>query len=150
MEKKNNILIDNRKANYNYFLLEEYVAGIALIGCEVKSIRNRDVNMSDSYCTFVGNELIIKNMHISPYKNSGFTYKDYDPKRDRKLLLTKRELRKLQKDVQIKGHTITPVNLYTNDKGLVKLTIAMAKGKHTYDKSQTIKERDLDREMKNI
>ena len=150
MEKKNNILIDNRKANYNYFLLEEYVAGIALIGCEVKSIRNRDVNMSDSYCKFVGNELIIKNMHISPYKNSGFTYKDYDPKRDRKLLLTKRELRKLQKDVQIKGHTITPVNLYINDKGLVKLTIAMAKGKHTYDKSQTIKERDLDREMKNI
>lgn len=150
MEKKNNILIDNRKANYNYFLLEEYVAGIALIGCEIKSIRNRDVNMSDSYCTFVGNELIIKNMHISPYKNSGFTYKNYDPKRDRKLLLTKRELRKLQKDVQIKGHTITPVNLYINDKGLVKLTIAMAKGKHTYDKSQTIKERDLDREMKNI
>ena len=150
MEKKNNILIDNRKANYNYFLLEEYVAGIVLEGCEVKSIRNRDVNMSDSYCTFVGNELIIKNMHISPYKNSGFTYKDYDPKRDRKLLLTKRELKKLQKDVQIKGHTITPVNLYINDKGLVKLTIAMAKGKHTYDKSQTIKERDLDREMKNI
>ena len=150
MEKKNNILMDNRKANYNYFLLEEYVAGIVLEGCEVKSIRNRDVNMSDSYCTFVGNELIIKNMHISPYKNSGFTYKDYDPKRDRKLLLTKRELRKLQKDVQAKGYTIVPVNLYTNDKGLVKLTIAMAKGKHTYDKSQTIKERDLDREMKNI
>ena len=150
MEKKNNILIDNRKANYNYFLLEEYVAGIVLEGCEVKSIRNRDVNMSDSYCTFVGNELIIKNMHISPYKNSGFTYKDYDPKRDRKLLLTKRELRKLQKDVQAKGYTIVPVNLYTNDKGLVKLTIAMAKGKHTYDKSKTIKERDLDREMKNI
>ena len=150
MEKKNNILIDNRKANYNYFLLEEYVAGIVLEGCEVKSIINRDVNMSDSYCTFVGNELIIKNMHISPYKNSGFTYKDYDPKRDRKLLLTKRELRKLQKDVQVKGYTIVPVNLYTNDKGLVKLTVAMAKGKHTYDKSQTIKERDLDREMKNI
>ena len=150
MEKKNNILIDNRKANYNYFILEEYVAGIVLKGCEIKSIRNRDVNMSDSYCTFVGNELIIKNMHISPYKNSGFAYGDYEPKRDRKLLLTKRELRKLQKDVQTKGYTIVPVNLYTNDKGLVKLTIAMAKGKHTYDKSQTIKERDLDREMKNI
>lgn len=150
MEKKNNILIDNRKANYNYFLLEEYIAGIVLEGCEVKSIRNRDVNMSDSYCTFVGNELVIKNMHISPYKNSGFAYKDYDPKRDRKLLLTKRELRKLQKDVQVKGYTIVPVNLYINEKGLVKLMIAMAKGKHTYDKSQTIKERDLDREMKNI
>lgn len=150
MEKKNNILIDNRKANYNYFLLEEYVAGIVLIGCEIKSIRNRDVNMSDSYCTFVGNELIIKNMHISPYKNSGFAYGDYDPKRDRKLLLTKRELRKLQRDVQTKGITIVPVNLYTTDKGLVKLTIAMAKGKHTYDKSQAIKERDLEREMKNL
>ena len=150
MEKKNNILIDNRKANYNYFLLEEYVAGIVLIGCEIKSIRNRDVNMSDSYCTFVGNELIIKNMHISPYKNSGFAYGDYDPKRDRKLLLNKRELRKLQRDVQTKGITIVPVNLYTTDKGLVKLTIAMAKGKHTYDKSQAIKERDLEREMKNL
>ena len=150
MEKKNNILIDNRKANYNYFLLEEYVAGIVLIGCEIKSIRNRDVNMSDSYCTFVGNELIIKNMHISPYKNSGFAYVDYDPKRDRKLLLTKRELRKLQRDVQTKGITIVPVNLYTTDKGLVKLTIAVAKGKHTYDKSQAIKERDLEREMKNL
>ena len=150
MEKKNNILIDNRKANYNYFLLEEYVEGIVLIGCEIKSIRNRDVNMSDSYCTFVGNELIIKNMRISPYKNSGFAYTDYDPKRDRKLLLTKRELRKLQKDVQIKGNTIVPVNLHINDKGLVKLTIAVAKGKHTYDKSKTIKERDLDREIKNI
>jgi SsrA-binding protein len=150
MEKKNNILIDNRKANYNYFLLEEYVAGIVLIGCEIKSIRNRDVNMSDSYCTFVGNELIIKNMHISPYKNSGFAYGDYEPKRDRKLLLTKRELRKLQRDVQTKGITIVPVNLYTTDKGLVKLTIAVAKGKHTYDKSQAIKERDLEREMKNL
>ena len=150
MEKKNNILIDNRKANYNYFLLEEYVAGIVLIGCEIKSIRNRDVNMSDSYCTFVGNELIIKNMHISPYKNSGFAYGDYDPKRDRKLLLTKRELRKLQRDVQTKGITIVPVNLYTTDKGLVKLTIAVAKGKHTYDKTQAIKERDLEREMKNL
>ena len=150
MEKKNNILIDNRKANYNYFLLEEYVEGIVLVACEIKYIRNRDVNMSDSYCTFVGDELIIKNMHISPYKNSGFAYGDYDPKRDRKILLTKRELRKLQRDVQTKGITIIPVNLYTTDKGLVKLTIAMAKGKHTYDKSQTIKERDLDREMKNI
>ena len=150
MEKKNNILIDNRKANYNYFLLEEYVAGIVLKGCEIKSIRNRDVNMSDSYCTFVGNELIIKKMQISPYKNAGVAYGDYEPKRDRKLLLTKRELRKLQRDVQTIGYTIVPVNLYTNDKGLVKLTIAMAKGKHTYDKSQTIKERDLNREMKNI
>lgn len=150
MNKKPSIFIDNRKANYNYFLIEEYVAGIALIGCEIKSIRNREVNMSDAYCTFVGNELFIKNMHISPYENSNFTYKDYDPKRDRKLLLKKSELRKLRRDVQEKGNTIVPVNLYVNKEGLVKLTIALAKGKHTYDKSQSIKERDLEREMKNI
>lgn len=150
MEKKPSIFIDNRKANYNYFFIEEYVAGISLIGCEIKSIRNREVNMSDSYCTFVGNELYIKNMHISPYENSNFTYKDYDPKRDRKLLLKKSELRKLRRDVQEKGNTIVPVNLFANKEGRVKLTIALAKGKHTYDKSQSIKERDLDREMKNV
>ena len=148
MNKRPDIFIDNRKANYNYFLVEEYVAGVVLVGCEIKSIRNKDVNMSDSYCTFVGGELYVKNLHISPYKNSNFTYKDYDPKRDRKLLLTKRELRKLQRDVKEKGYTIVPVNLFVNEKGLVKMTITLAKGKHTYDKSQTIKERDLDREMK--
>ena len=148
MNKKPSIFIDNRKANYNYFFIKEYVAGIALIGCEIKSIRNREVNMSDAYCTFVGNELYIKNMHISPYENSNFTYKDYDPKRDRKLLLKKSELRKLRRDVQEKGNTIVPVNLFINKEGLVKLTIALAKGKHTYDKSQSIKERDIERQMK--
>ena len=107
--------------------------------------------MSDSYCTFVDNELFIKNLHISPYKNSGFAYNNYDPKRDRKLLLTKKELRKLQNELKTSGITIVPVNMFINRKsGLVKLTIAIAKGKHTYDKSQTIKERDIDREMKNI
>ncbi len=150
MNKKPNIFIDNHKANYNYFFIEEYVAGIALIGCEIKSIRNREMNMSDAYCTFVGNELYIKNMHISPYENSNFTYKDYDPKRDRKLLLKKSELRKLRRDVQEKGNTIVPVNLFVNEEGRVKLTVALAKGKHTYDKSQSIKERDLEREMKNV
>ena len=150
MNKKPSIFIDNRKANHNYFFIEEYVAGISLIGCEIKSIRNREVNMSDSYCTFVRNELYIKNMHISPYENSNFTYKDYEPKRDRKLLLKKSELRKLRRDVQEKGNTIVPVNLFVNKEGRVKLTIALAKGKHTYDKSQSIKERDLDREMKNL
>ena len=150
MNKRPDIFIDNRKANYNYFLVEEYVAGVVLVGCEIKSIRNKDVNMSDSYCTFVGGELYVKNLHISPYKNSNFTYKDYDPKRDRKLLLTKRELRKLQRDVKEKGYTIVPVNLFVNEKGLVKMTVSLAKGKHTYDKSQTIKERDLEREIKNV
>ena len=150
MNKRPDIFIDNRKANYNYFLVEEYVAGVVLVGCEIKSIRNKDVNMSDSYCAFIGGELYVKNLHISSYKNSNFTYKDYDPKRDRKLLLTKRELRKLQRDVKEKGYTIVPVNLFVNEKGLVKMTVSLAKGKHTYDKSQTIKERDLEREIKNV
>ena len=150
MNKNPDILIDNRKAGFEYFLVDEYTAGIVLVGCEIKSIRNREVNMSDTYCTFINGELFVKNLHISPYKNSGFAYQNYDPKRDRKLLLTKKELRKLNQGVKTKGYTIVPVNLFVNEKGLVKMTIALAKGKHTYDKSQAIKERDLDREMKNI
>lgn len=150
MEKKLDIFIDNRKANFNYFILDKYVAGIVLKGCEIKSIRESKVNMSDSYCSFDNNELYIKNLHISPYKNSGFAYQNYDPKRDRKLLLKRRELNKLQNEVKTKGITIIPVNMFINESGYVKLTIAIAKGKHTYDKSQTIKERDLDREMKNL
>ena len=139
MNKKPQILIDNRKARFEYFLEEDYTAGIVLQGCEIKSVRNKDVNMSDSYCTFINGELYVKNLHISPYKNSNFTYKDYDAKRDRKLLLTKRELKRLEQSVKLKGIT---------EKGLVKMTISLAKGKHTYDKSKSIKERDLEREMK--
>lgn len=150
MKQTENIVIDNRKAHFNYFLLDEYIAGIVLKGCEIKSIRNRDVNMSDSYCVFVDDELYIKNLHISPYKNASYTYNDYDPKRDRKLLLTKHELRKLNQAVKTKGNTIVPVKMFINDRGLVKLVISLAKGKHTYDKSQTIKERDLEREMKDF
>ena len=104
--------------------------------------------MSDSFCTFINGELYVKNLHISPYKNSNFTYKDYDAKRDRKLLLTKRELKRLEQSVKLKGYTIVPINVFVTEKGLVKMTIALAKGKHTYDKSKSIKERDLDREMK--
>lgn len=147
MKKKVGLNIDNRKADFNYFLLDEFEAGIVLQGCEIKSIRSKDVNMSDSYCSFEDNELYVKNLHISPYKNSGFSYKDYDPKRDRKLLLTKHELRKIHQQVKIKGHTIIPVKMYDNDRGLIKIRIAVAKGKHTYDKSKAIKERDLARDM---
>ena len=150
MNKNPNILIDNRKAMFEYFLEEDYTAGIVLQGCEIKSVGNKDVNMSDSYCTFINGELYVKNLHISPYKNSNFTYKDYDAKRDRKLLLTKRELKRLEQSVKLKGYTIVPVNVFVTEKGLVKMTIALAKGKHTYDKSKSIKERDLEREMKNI
>lgn len=141
-------VVDNRKAHYNYFLLDEYQAGIVLNGCEIKSIRKGKVNMSDAYCTFTNGELYIKNMHISEYENADSHYAKSEPKRDRKLLLTKQELRRLNQRVKIKGQTIVPLKMYINDKGLCKLTISLATGKHTYDKSQTIKERDLDRELK--
>ena len=149
MKKLTNIT-DNRKAGFNYFLMDELDAGIVLQGCEIKSIRNRDVNISDSYCVVENGEMIIKNLHISPYKNSSFSYKDYDPKRDRKLLLTKHEIRKYHQEVKTKGVTIVPTKIWINDRGLVKVTIALAKGKKTYDKSETIKERDIEREMKNL
>ena len=148
MKTKQRLLIDNRKANFNYTIQDEYEAGIVLIGCEIKSIRKGNVNMSDAYCTFENGEMFLKNMHISPYEDSGFSYRDYQPKRDRKLLLTKHELRKLNQAVKTKGKTIIPVKMYVNDRGYVKLSVALAVGKHTYDKSKAIKERDLDREMK--
>lgn len=148
MKTKQKLLIDNRKANFNYTIQDEYEAGIVLIGCEIKSIRKGNVNMSDAYCTFENGEMFLKNMHISPYEDSGFSYRDYQPKRDRKLLLTKHELRKLNQAVKTKGKTIIPVKMYVNDRGYVKLSVALAVGKHTYDKSKTIKERDLDREMR--
>ena len=143
------INIENRKARFDYEFLDTYTAGIVLHGYEVKSIRNGDINMSDSYCIFEDDELYLKNMHISPYKDKGM-YNDYDPKRDRKLLLTKHELRRLHQSVKTKGLTIVPVRMYSNEKNLMKVSIALAKGKHTYDKSKSIKERDLNREMKNI
>lgn len=138
----------NKQAEFNYLLLDEYTAGIVLKGCEIKSIRNGDVNMSDSYCIVENGEMILKNMHISPYKHSGFSYRDYDSKRDRKLLLMKHEIRKIHQSVKTKGVTVVPVRMYINDRGLVKVVISLAKGKHTYDKSQTIKERDIEREMR--
>ena len=147
---KDRIEINNRQAGFNYFVIETYEAGIVLQGCEVKSIRNREVNISDSYCVVENGEMIIKNLHISPYKDSGYSYRDYQPKRDRKLLLTKREIRKIHQEVKTKGVTIVPLKLYSNERGLMKISIAIAKGKKTYDKSQTIKERDLDREMRDV
>lgn len=143
------LIVDNRKAHYNYNLLDEYQAGIVLYGSEMKSIRNHKVNMTDAYCTFVNGELIIKNMHISEYdKMDRAWFEDTNPKRDRKLLLTKKELKKLNQKVKTRGFTIVPVLMYINERGLCKIKIALASGKHTYDKSQAIKERDLDREIK--
>jgi SsrA-binding protein len=138
------ITIKNKKASFEYFLLEEYTAGIQLTGTEIKSIRQGKVSLTDSFCDFDDGELYVKNMHIAEYAHG--THYNHEPKRSRKLLLTKRELRKLSNKVKEKGFTIIPVRLYINEKGLAKVDIALAKGKHAYDKREAIKRKDYNRE----
>jgi len=137
--------IKNKKAGYAYFLLESFTAGIELTGTEIKSIRAGKANLTDAYCTFHGNELFVINMHIAEYDMAA--HYNHEPKRDRKLLLTRRELKKLQGKVQEKGFTIIPTMLYINEKGLAKLDIALARGKHYYDKRSSLKEKDIRREI---
>lgn len=139
------ISIRNKKASFEYFLTEEFIAGIILTGTEIKSVREGKANLTDAYCQFIGNELFVKNLHISEYKFG--TYANHEPKRDRKLLLSKRELRKLQTKTDEKGLTIIPTLLFVNEKGLAKLKIAIAKGKKNYDKRETLKSKDTQREI---
>ena len=147
MKQENNITINNKKAYHEYFITDTYEAGIVLFGTEIKSIRQGKANLSDSYCSFKGNELFVIGMHISEYDNASF--KSHDPKRERKLLLTSRELRKLKIQVNEKGFTIVPTKMYIK-KCLCKVEIALAKGKHTYDKKESLKEKDIDREIERI
>jgi SsrA-binding protein len=141
----NQINIKNKKAGFEFFLLEVFSAGIQLTGTEIKSIRDGKVNLTDAYCLFAGEELFVKNMHIAEYTFG--THYNHEPKRDRKLLLTKRELKKLLGKTKEKGLTIIPTRLYINDKGLAKIDIALAKGKKLYDKRETLKTKDSKREM---
>ena len=120
-------------------------AGIVLTGTEIKSIRNGKASLAESYCTYKGDELFVVGMHIAEYDKG--TYNNHDPKRDRKLLLTERELRKLKTKVQEKGLTIIPVLLFINEKGLAKLNIALARGKHYYDKRESLKSKDSKRDV---
>lgn len=145
---KNNISIKNKKASFEFLFLEEFVAGIVLLGSEVKSIRNGAVSFTDAYCYIKNNEIFVKNIHISEYKNS--SYNKHEPKRDRKLLLTKREIKKLKEKTQEKGLTIVPTKIFINDKGLVKIGLALAKGKKLYDKRESIKKKDDERRMNGI
>lgn len=153
MEKKNNntVTIKNKRAGHEYFLLDTLTAGIVLTGTEIKSIREGKASLSESYCMFKENELFVVGMHIAEYDKG--TYNNHNPKRDRKLLLTARELRKLKVKVQEKGLTIIPVVLFINDKGLAKLDVALARGKHYYDKRETLKnkdsKRDVEKQLKN-
>jgi SsrA-binding protein len=142
---ENNIRIKNRKAYHEYFLLEKYVAGIQLTGTEIKSIRTGKVSLAEGYCTFKKNELFVINLHIAEYKFG--THYNHEPKRDRKLLLTKRELKKLATKTKEKGFTIIPTVLFINDNGLAKLEIAVAKGKKLYDKRESLKTKDSKRDM---
>ena len=137
------IEIKNKKAEYQYFIINQYDAGIVLTGTEIKSIRDGKANISDAYCSFVGNELYVINMHISEYTYG--TYSNHNPKRNRKLLLNKQELRRLHTQINEKGFTIIPVVMYINEKGLAKITIALAKGKKIYDKRESLKEKEYQR-----
>lgn len=149
MEKKvNNINIKNKRATFDYIITETYTAGIVLTGTEIKSIRLSKVSLVDSYCIFIGNELWVKNMHVAEYFYG--SYNNHSARRDRKLLLERKELRKLQQAVKNPGFTIVPTRLFINEKGLAKLVIGLARGKHEYDKRETLKERDDKREMDRI
>lgn len=142
---KSKIEIKNRRAGFEYEFLENFTAGIVLSGSEIKSIRAGKASLVDSFCYFVNKELYVKNMHVSEYWWT--SYNKQDPKRDRKLLLNKKELRKLQRATKEKGLTIIPTRLYIADNGYAKLNISLARGKKEYDKRQSIKEKDLKREM---
>ena len=143
--KQQSVEIKNRKASFEYELLEHFTAGIVLYGSEIKSIRMGKASLVDSYCYFVGNELFIKNMNIAEYW-WGTAYSRQDPRRDRKLLLTRKELRRLQRAVREKGNTIVATKMFIADNGYAKVNISLARGKHDYDKRESIKEKDLRRE----
>jgi SsrA-binding protein len=145
------IIKKNKEANFEYFIIEKYTAGIKLYGSEVKSIRKGNVSMDESYCYIKDDEIFIKSLHISENKESG-KYDNHDPIRVKKLLMKKKEILNLKSDVEKKGNTIVPLCIMMSDTGFIKVEIAICKGKHTYDKRNTIKERDvkkdLERELK--
>ncbi|MDD4847936.1 MAG: SsrA-binding protein SmpB [Bacteroidales bacterium] len=144
-EKQQNIRIKNKKAAYQYFILDKFSAGICLTGTEIKSIRSGRVSLGEAFCVFEGDELFLRGAHIAEYEYG--TYSNHDPKRDRKLLLTRRELKKLQNKVKEKGLTIIPVEMYINEQGFAKVDIALARGKHYYDKRETLKKNDAQRDI---
>ncbi|MEX0996545.1 MAG: SsrA-binding protein SmpB [Flavobacteriaceae bacterium] len=148
MKLQKTINIKNRKAKFNYEFLDKFTAGIVLKGTEIKSIREGKASIAESFCEFQDGELFVINMNVEEYSHA--SHFNHAPKSERKLLLNKRELAKLHKEVRAGGLTIVPLNLFINDNGLAKLSIALAKGKKEYDKRDTIKERDTKRNLRRI
>ncbi len=136
----------NRPATFEFQIEDRLTAGMVLTGSEIKSIRNGKLSFKDSFCHIQNGEIWVKNLYIGEYHNSG--YAGHEPERDRKLLLQAREIRKWQQKVKEKGYTIVPLSVFINDRGLAKMEIGLGKGKKLHDKRQTIKNRDLDREMR--
>ncbi len=145
---QNKINIKNKKAGFNYEFIEKYVAGIKLTGTEIKSIRMGKASLVDAYCLFINNELYIRGLNISEYTYG--THYNHDPRQDRKLLLNKRELKKLERKTTEKGLTIVAIRLFINENGWAKVEIALAKGKAEYDKREEIKRKDLKRDMERV
>ncbi len=150
LRKKSPVQIKNRKASFEYFFIEEFTAGIVLTGTEIKSIRAGKASLVDTYCTIIRGELWVKGMSISPYFYG--SYNNHEQKRDRKLLLTRREINRLESATKQTGYTIVPTLVFIDDKGLAKVDIALCKGKKSYDKRQSLKEKEdrceMDRAMK--
>lgn len=140
--------IKNKRASFDYHLLDRYVAGIQLLGTEIKSIREGKANINDSFCTFFKDGLYIRNMHIAEYSHGSFY--NHEAKRDRKLLLTKKELKKLKEKGEEKGFTIVPLRIFISERGYAKVEIALAQGKKDYDKRESIKERETKRELDRV
>ena len=143
-----NISIKNRKASYEFEFIDDYVAGMQLMGTEIKSIREGKVNLQDAYCYFKKGELFVKQMHISPYVQG--THYNHEIDRERKLLLNKRELSRLEDKSKEKGLSIIPTKLFINDRGFAKLAIVLARGKKLHDKRDSIKEKDVKRDLERI
>lgn len=145
LRKKSPVQIRNKKASFEYFFVDTYTAGIVLTGTEIKSIRGGKASLVDSYCDFYNGELWAKGMNISPYFYG--SYNNHEAKRDRKLLLNKREIHKLQEATKQIGYTIVPTLVFIDKNGRAKMDIALAKGKKEFDKRQTLKEKEDRREM---
>lgn len=139
------IEVKNRRAGFEYHLLDSYACGLVLMGSEIKSIRAGGASITEAFCTFVGDDLVVRNMQIAPYGTN--VHYVHEPKRDRKLLLHRRELDKLQRKLRDQGITIVPTRLFIATNGFAKLEIALAKGKKTFDKRESLKAKDVQRDL---